>query len=68
MGSAVLEGGGTANINEFCFHAAKRSDMNCVELQRCLFVNYQALHFQVSNLTDICSTILQEIRFADVNE
>ena len=33
MGSSVLEGGGTANINEFCFQAAKLSDMDCAELK-----------------------------------
>ena len=30
MGSAVLEGGRPANIHEFCFQAAKRSDLECV--------------------------------------
>ncbi len=30
MGSAVLEGGRPANIHEFCFQAAKRSDLKCV--------------------------------------
>ena len=29
-----LEGRRSADIHEFCFQAAKRSDMNCVELQR----------------------------------
>ena len=28
MGSAVLEGGLSADIHEFCFDAAKRSDMD----------------------------------------
>ena len=68
MGSAVLEGVSTANIKEFCFQATKRSDMNCVELQMCLFVGSQAFHFQASNLTDICSTIPQEICFAEIHE
>ena len=30
MDSAVLEGGRPANIHEFCFQAAKRSDLECV--------------------------------------
>ena len=38
MGRAVLEGGRPANIHEFCFQAAKRSDMECVQLQGCLFL------------------------------
>ncbi len=33
MGSAVLDGGRTTDIHEFCFQAANRSDMVCVELQ-----------------------------------
>ena len=33
MGSAVLEGGLSADIHEFCFQAAKRSDMDCVKVQ-----------------------------------
>ena len=35
--SAVLDGGRSADIQEFCFHAAKRSDMYCVEMQWGLF-------------------------------
>ena len=38
MGSAVLDGGRSAYIHEFCFQAVKRSDLDCVELQGCLFV------------------------------
>ena len=37
MCSAVLVSGWSAEIQEFCFHAAKRSDMNWAELQGCLF-------------------------------
>ena len=37
MGSAILEGGRPANIHEFCFQAAKRSDMERVYLQVGLF-------------------------------
>ena len=33
MGSAVLEGGRSADIHEFIFQAAGLSDMDCVELQ-----------------------------------
>ena len=66
MGSAVLLGDGFTDIQELLFHTAKRLHMGCVELQGCLFVDCQVLHFQVSKLTDICSTILQENRFANV--
>ena len=37
MSSAVLEGGRSAYIYELCFQAAKRSDMDCVEVQGGLF-------------------------------
>ena len=33
MLSAVLEGGRSADIHEFCFQTGKRSDMDCIELQ-----------------------------------
>ncbi len=39
MGSSVLEGRRSANIHEFCFQSAKRSDMECVELQGCLIAD-----------------------------
>ena len=45
MGSAVLEVGRYADIHQFCFQAAKRSDMDCAELQRCLFVHCLALAY-----------------------
>ena len=66
MGSAVLEGVRSANIYEFCFQAAKRSDMDCVELQWGPFVHCQAWHIQVSKLSDNCSNIPQENGFVDV--
>ena len=50
MGSAVLEVGRFADIHEFFFQAAKRSEMNCVELQGCLFADCQEWHFQVRNV------------------
>ena len=37
MGIPVLEVGRFANIHEFCFQAAKRSEMDCDELQFGLF-------------------------------
>ena len=39
MGSAYLEGGRPANIHEFCFEAAKRSDIYCVEIQWGLYAD-----------------------------
>ncbi len=36
-GSAVLEGGRSADIHEMFFQAAKSSDMEFVDLQGCLF-------------------------------
>ena len=38
MSSAVLDGGRSAYIHEFCFQAARRSDLDCVELLVGLFV------------------------------
>ena len=41
MGSAVMVGGRFDDIQEFCFQAAKRSDMNCAELQGLLLADCQ---------------------------
>ena len=46
MGSAVLVDGGSADIQEYCFQAAKRSGMDCAELQDGLFADCQEWHFQ----------------------
>ena len=37
--SAVLDGVRSADIQEFCFYAAKLSDMYCVEMQWSLFAD-----------------------------
>ena len=50
MGSAVLEGGRSADIHEFCFQDAYRSDMICVELQWSLFAEYQEWHIRSRNV------------------
>ena len=50
MRSAVLEGVRSADIHEFCFQAAKRSDMDCVEPQGCLPADCLECHFQVYNV------------------
>ena len=68
MGSAVLEGCRSADIHEFSFQAAKRTDMDCVELRGGLFADCQYWHFHVSKRSNNCSNILQEGRFADVHE
>ena len=41
MGSAFLQSGRSTDIHEFCFQAAKRSDMYCVEVQVGLFADSQ---------------------------
>ncbi len=41
MGSAVLEGGHSADIHEFCFQTEKRSDMNYVEMEGGPFADCQ---------------------------
>ena len=68
MSSALLEVGRSVDIHESCFQAAKRSDMDCVEVQGVLFADCQEYHFHVSKRSDNCSTILQDGRFADVHE
>ncbi len=65
---AVMEVGRSADIHEFCFQAAKLSDMDCVELLGGLFADCQKWHFQAAKRSNNCSTILQEGRFADVHE
>ena len=41
MGSAVLESGCSADIHEYCFQAARRSDMDCFEVQVSPFADSQ---------------------------
>ena len=45
MASAVCVGGRFTHIQEFCFQAAKCSDMDCAELQGGLYVDCQEWHF-----------------------
>ncbi len=45
-----LEGRRSADIHEFCFQAAKRSDMDCVDLQVGLFADCQEWHFKSRNV------------------
>ena len=49
MGSVVLESFRCANIHEFCFQAAKVSDIVYVEQQWGLFADCQELHFRSPN-------------------
>ena len=68
MGSAFLQSGRSTDIHEFCFQAAKRTYMDCVELKRRLFADCEERHFQVSKCSDNCSSILNVGRFANVEE
>ncbi len=68
MGSAVLECGRSADIQEFCFQGAKRSDMDCEEQQDCLFADSQEWDFQAAESFDKSSTLQQEGRFAHTVE
>ena len=52
MGSADLEVGRSANIHEFCFQDAIRSDMDCVEVQGGLFAENYKWHFQAAKRLD----------------
>ncbi len=45
-----LESRRSADIHEFCFQTAKRSDMDCVDLQVGLFADYQEWHFKSRNV------------------
>ena len=49
MSSAVLQGGRSPDIHEFCFQAAYRSHMVCIEQQWGLFVDCQELYFRSPN-------------------
>ncbi len=60
MDSSVQEVNNSADIHEFCFQAAKRSDMDCGDLQGVLFADRQEWHFQAAKRLDKSSTILQE--------
>ena len=55
MCSAVMEVGRFTDIHEFCFQAAKRSDMDCVEVQGGLFADCLERHFQVSKVQIIAA-------------
>ena len=46
MCNGVLEGGRSADIHELSFQAAKRSHMDCAELQGGLFAYTQEWDFQ----------------------
>ncbi len=68
MSRAVLEGVHSANIHELCIQVTKRSGMDCVDLQGCLFADRQEWHFQAASRSDKSSTILQEGRYAHAQE
>ncbi len=68
MGSAVLECGRFADIQEFCFQGAKRSDMDSEEQQDFLFPDSQEWDFQAAERSDKSSTLQQEDRFAHTVE
>ena len=68
MASAVLQGGGFANVQELFFHTAKPSDMGRAERQVCVFADCQEWHFQAAKRSDKSNSILQECRFADAQE
>ena len=68
MGRAVLEAGSSADIHKLCFQATKRSHVYCVEVNECLFTDSQVGYFQAAKISDKSSTIIQEVRFADVEE
>ena len=50
MSSAVLEDGRRANIHEFCFPAAKLSDMDCVQVQVAYLLKVRNGIFRLRNV------------------
>ena len=68
MGSSALVAVRSDDIQESCFQSAKRSDMDCAELQGCLFADCQEWHFQAAKCLYESSTILQVGRFGDAQE
>ena len=59
MGSALLEVGPSADIHEIYFQAATLSDMDCVEVQGCLFADCQEWHFQAAERCYMGSAVQQ---------
>ncbi len=68
MCSALLECGRSADIQEFCFQGAKRTDMDCDGQQVGLFSYSHEWDFQAAKISDKRSTLLQDCRIADVHE
>ena len=68
MGSAVLLGGRSADVQEFCFQTAKRSDMVCAELQGRVLADCQEWRIVPVKVSDKSSSLLQEGRFANAQE
>ncbi len=61
MCSAVLEVGPSADIHELCFQAAKRSDVDSVELQGVLFADSQKWRFQAAKRSEMFSAVPQGV-------
>ena len=58
MGSALLVGGRFDDIQEFFFQAAKRSDMNCAELQGLLLADCQEFCIVAKKFSEKSSTLM----------
>ena len=63
MSRSVFYIGRSADIHVFCFQAAKRSDMNCIEVQVGQFADCEEWHFQAAKCSERSRNILQECRF-----
>ena len=64
MGSALMVGCRSPDIQEICFQAAKRSNMDCVKVQWRLFPKFQEWHFHAAKRLYKINTIRKEDRFA----
>ena len=51
-----MEGGRSANIHEFCFQAAKRSDMDCLEVLIVRNGIFKSRNVQIIALT-LCKSV-----------
>ena len=68
FGSAVLQGGRFADVQELRFEIAKRSHKDCAELQGCQFADFQGWRFQAAKCSDMSLAIIQEGRLAGAQE
>ena len=66
--SAVLLGGRSADVQEFCFQNCKTFRYGLSRNARCLLADCQKWRIVAAKRSDKSSTLLQEVRFANAQE